>query len=131
MAAAPEQKKVTEPLTAFSATARRAADVPELVGLLPRVGEAFERIILSKKYSGYAAPQKERRSDLKAAANRMSSPDLGAPARGAPKGAYRPSEPPEPARRVRRRKRSAPLDVLKVPRSAPPPPGAAADGAPL
>jgi len=99
-----------------------AADVPELVGLLPRVGEAFERIILSKKYAGYAEPSREDRTTLKSAVTRLSSPAAPPPGgEDGGAGAYRPSQSPE-GRRVRRRKRSAPLDVLKVPRSAPPPP---------
>ena len=107
-----------------------AADVPELVGLLPRVGEAFERIIVNRKFAGYGEGEKDQRSSLKSAVTRVAS--IPAPPQPKPRGGEYESttavgaapgkEEPPKGRRVRRRKRSAPLDVLGVPRSAPPPP---------
>lgn len=160
------------------------ADVPELLAFVPRVGEAFERLILKRKQRGYSGGEKggTGKAPAGAAEAKPRASRAGAAAWRAPSGSTRRDTIPEPApidresdppvempgpevdeapsgpRRVfgmpvaellpdgtsastaGRSKKDAPqarpraalarpgmLDVLGVPRSAPPPP-TASDG---
>jgi hypothetical protein len=96
------------------------ADVPELTAILPRVADAFERIIVKRKFKGYAATEGEERGSLKAAAQRASA-QTGRDDE-APMSSYRTSDRAPSTRRSSGRHRVGPLGVLGVPRSAPPPP---------
>jgi hypothetical protein len=99
------------------------ADVPELTAILPRVADAFERIIVKRKFKGYAPSAGEDRGSLKAAAQRATAQT--ARDDEPPIAPYRTSD--RPARRSSGRHRVGPLGVLGVPRSAPPPPMTDAD----
>ncbi len=65
------------------------ADLPELLAFAPRVADAFERIILARKFRDYAAPaaegasQTSEASSLKAAASVVSAHVAERPARSA------------------------------------------------
>ncbi len=112
------------------------SDFPELMAFLPRVTDAFEALILKRKRKGYAAPDKAKRAELKSAATKLGAGAVASEAEP-PRAGYRTSAPPErrsgaprsspseapaPFALERRRKNSSPLEVLGVPRSAPPPP---------
>ena len=87
-------------------------DVPELLAFVPRVAESLEKLILKRKHEGYSASDSRDRASLKSAAGRVVAV---APATK-PKSAYRATE------RKRTGTRAPALEVLGVPRSAPPPP---------
>ncbi len=95
------------------------SDVPELLGFVPRVSEAFEKLILKKKFRGYGGSDDslEAKSALKAAAGRVALETLTDARQERAAADYRPSTETKP-----RPAREGPLGVLGVPRSAPPPP---------
>ncbi|MEM6956537.1 MAG: hypothetical protein AAF645_12655 [Myxococcota bacterium] len=91
------------------------SDVPEPIAFAPRVSEALQRLILRKKIRSGSAS-----GDVASPVPRSNTP----PPIADDESHVRWSEPPppRPQRRSRGRKRSAPFEVLGVPRSAPPPP---------
>jgi len=110
------------------------SDLPELLGFLPRVADAFLALLLRRKRAGYAAPVAEDRQGLKSAATRITAGAVASEP-DPEKDGYRPSkEPPEPTAPATVVEGSTthayggatistdPLGVLGVPRSAPPPP---------
>jgi len=103
------------------------SDAPELISLAPRLAAAFERIILKKKFQGYTEAAEEERTELKNTAKSLeierpkprpkTSPFIAAvPTQAVPPGPDAQAEVGDP------------LQVLGVPRSAPPPPGPAFSG---
>lgn len=113
-------------------------ELPELLGVMPRVSEAFERLILRRKFTHATPPphQAQATEDAPVRPHAAEPPSAAAPepdttAARAPGAATAPeprSAPPlavvvpqiVPAREMRAL--SGALSVLAVPRSAPPPP---------
>lgn len=130
------------------------ADIPEVLAFSPRVSEAFQQLILRRKFSGYekGEPQPEvepadsRTETLRpppAAVDELDPPDTSPgevtspgsipPPRPVDMSEQEPDKiveairsslppPPDPAKKKKKPPRTKAMDVLGVPRSAPPPP---------